>query len=140
MEKIPFRVVVRYTLLALPGVAAVVAVIVVARSWLELPPWMLWAVPAGWILKEIVTFPFVWRSYDPERKGVSAAMTGSCGVVLKRLSPKGRVRVRGESWRAERLGPGDAIEPGRAVRVVRREGLTLFVEPEDDCNPPPPAA
>jgi membrane-bound serine protease (ClpP class) len=42
-------------------------------------------------------------------------------------SPKGMVRVHGELWRA--AAAGQAISAGTRVRVIRVEGLTLYVEP-----------
>jgi membrane-bound serine protease (ClpP class) len=41
-------------------------------------------------------------------------------------SPKGMVRVHGELWRA---AAGQLISAGTRVRVVRVDGLTLYVEP-----------
>ena len=54
-------------------------------------------------------------------------LTGEIGETLEALSPIGYVRVHGERWKAESLA--GAIEKGRKVRVVRLEGLKLFVEP-----------
>ena len=42
----------------------------------------------------------------------------------------GRVSVRGETWRAE-VGPSARLAIGDAVRVVSRDGLTLWVKPVD---------
>ena len=57
-------------------------------------------------------------------------MIGERAIVRERLAPSGYVKVRGELWRAEKSGDGPAIESGQPVRVVKREGLTLFVEEE----------
>jgi membrane protein implicated in regulation of membrane protease activity len=44
----------------------------------------------------------------------------------------GRIRVDGEEWRAEAAGPiRGPIEEGRTVRVVRIDGVTVFVEPAE---------
>lgn len=53
-------------------------------------------------------------------------MVGSTGVVIEWRDRKGLVRVHGEIWaaRADR-----ALEPDIPVRIVKREGLTLTVEP-----------
>ncbi len=44
--------------------------------------------------------------------------------------PAGRVRLRGEQWRAECLS-GDSPRDGERLRVRGREGLTLLVARED---------
>jgi membrane protein implicated in regulation of membrane protease activity len=82
-----------------------------------------------WVVKELVMFPFVWRSYDMNRPGISGVLTGARGIVVEPLSPRGRVRVKGENWKAECISGRTILEKGARVRVVRREGLTLFVEP-----------
>jgi membrane-bound serine protease (ClpP class) len=57
-------------------------------------------------------------------------LVGSMGEATQAIgagdSPKGMVRVHGELWRA---AAGQAISAGTRVRVIRVEGLTLYVEP-----------
>jgi membrane-bound serine protease (ClpP class) len=53
-------------------------------------------------------------------------MIDSTGEVVEWSGARGRVRVRGEIWFA--LGKHSLL-PGAPVRVIRREGLTLIVEP-----------
>jgi len=57
-------------------------------------------------------------------------LIGSQGVVVKLLQSgaEGLVRVHGELWQAEAAEP---IQEGKTVRVVRVEGLKLYVEPAD---------
>jgi len=55
------------------------------------------------------------------------------GRVVAWSGGAGLVRVQGEDWQARADTP---LSPGRGVRVVRREGLALYVEPEE----PPDAA
>ncbi|MBW2433859.1 MAG: NfeD family protein, partial [Deltaproteobacteria bacterium] len=50
------------------------------------------------------------------------------GVARDRLAPSGYVKIRGELWRAEKLGDGPPIEAGQAVQIIKMEGLTLFVK------------
>ncbi len=45
---------------------------------------------------------------------------------------RGRVSIRGETWRARQaVGCGRPLAAGAAVRVVEREGLTLVVAAAD---------
>jgi membrane-bound serine protease (ClpP class) len=55
-------------------------------------------------------------------------MIGERGFAKERLAPKGYVRVRGELWRAETINGGPPIERGQSVKIVKMDGLTLFVE------------
>ncbi len=53
-------------------------------------------------------------------------------VVAFDESGQGRVRVRGETWRARQAeDDGSRLEPGTEVRVVDRDGLTLVVTAGD---------
>jgi len=129
IKNIPPRVVLRYVLMNLPGTAALVLVLGLTRHWLGIPAWLAVLIVCLWVVKEIVVFPFVWKSYDTDRPGISGVLTGAQGVVLEPLAPRGRVQVKGENWKAECAGGQNILEKGARVRVVSREGLTLYVEP-----------
>lgn len=61
----------------------------------------------------------------PPRAG-GEEMIGAVGEVVEWHGSNGRVRVQGEIWAAR----GDrSFAPGDPIRVVRREGLTLTVDP-----------
>jgi len=55
-------------------------------------------------------------------------LIGSQGVAVEplRAGAEGMVRVHGELWRAESAKP---VQEGEAVRILRVEGLKLYVEP-----------
>jgi membrane-bound serine protease (ClpP class) len=57
-------------------------------------------------------------------------LIGSHGVVVKLLQSgaEGMIRVHGELWRAESAQP---VQEGKTVRVLRVEGLKLYVEPAE---------
>jgi membrane-bound serine protease (ClpP class) len=57
-------------------------------------------------------------------------LIGSEGVVVKPLQSgaEGMIRVHGELWQAQAAEP---VEEGQTVRIVRVEGLKLYVEPAD---------
>ena len=61
-------------------------------------------------------------------------LIGSNGVVTTALQAgaEGMVRVHGELWRAESSQP---LQEGRTVRVLRMEGLKLYVEPAEVASP-----
>lgn len=64
-----------------------------------------------------------------QQKVVSGAeaMIGAVGEALEKFDSAGRIRVFGEEWQARTRTP---VKRGARVKVVAREGLTLFVEPE----------
>ena len=67
---------------------------------------------------------------DAEPAG-SESLVGELGLATSTILPAtpGNAEFRGSSWPA-RSATGHAIEAGTVVRVVRMEGITLFVEPE----------
>jgi membrane-bound serine protease (ClpP class) len=54
------------------------------------------------------------------------ALLGALGETVSWERGEGRVRLRGEIWRARAESP---LTPGARVKVVAREGLVLIVEP-----------
>ena len=134
LRDIPRSVYIRYILLNLPGLAAVILVLIIIRYWVDLPVWLSVGIVAFWIIKDVLLFPFVWRSYDSERPGRSRSMIGQRGVARERLAPSGYVQVHGELWRAEKMGEDPPIEAGQPVQIVRMEGLTLYVKKLDSVE------
>ena len=130
-RKIPGQIYLRYVLLNIPELAAVVLILIIIQHWAVLPVWLFWSIIGLWIVKDALLFPFVWRAYDWNRSEPSESMIGAHGLAKQRLAPSGYVRIRGELWRAERLGDGPPIETGQTVRVEKMKGLTLFVVPAD---------
>jgi membrane-bound serine protease (ClpP class) len=53
-------------------------------------------------------------------------LMGKTGTALSELSPRGEVRVEGQTWRA--LSLGGHVKQGELVEVVGREGLILRVK------------
>jgi membrane protein implicated in regulation of membrane protease activity len=127
------RVVVKYALLQLPGLALLGGGFYWLQQAYELSVWFVLLPLFAWLIKDAILFPFLWRSFDdrpPERDPMPVGLVGT-------VTASGMVRVRGELWRAEPLeGPGP-LPPGQRVRVCRAEGLKLFVEPEIEVAPAP---
>ena len=129
-RKIPKSIYLRYILLNIPEFVAMLLILVVIQYWVVIPVWLLWSIIGFWIVKDAILFPFIWRAYDWDRAGKSRSMIGERGVAKEKLIPAGYVKIRGELWRAEKIGAGPPIEEGQPVRVKKMEGLTLFVVPE----------
>jgi membrane protein implicated in regulation of membrane protease activity len=71
-----------------------------------------------------------WFQVDPQLPPVDA-LVGEIGQVMEDLAPAavGRVELRGSAWSA-RNASGVPLSRGSRCRVVRVDGLMLFVEPE----------
>ena len=106
------RLVLRYTLLQIPGLALLVLILIVIQQWVELPAWFTWGLVITWVVKDVVLFPLVWQAYDWDHAGDANSMIGRRGVVQERLSPSGSVRVHGELWQARVMGDGPPIDKG----------------------------
>lgn len=126
------RVIGKYALFQIPGLILLAAAMAVFDHWLPIPVWAWFAVLGGWVLKDALIFPFVWRSFDDEVHGHSYSPVGLIGLALEPLDPAGRIRVRGERWRAELAEGRDPLPAGAKVRVVSARGLILYVEPDPE--------
>jgi membrane-bound serine protease (ClpP class) len=75
------------------------------------------------VLMRLVLRSRKWKSVTGKEE-----LIGARGVLVARLpaGTEGMVRVHGELWRAESSQP---LEEGETVRILRVEGLKLFVEP-----------
>lgn len=120
------RTVLKYIFFQLPSLLLLTLILLLLREWIELSWLLFWVLLGSWILKDVVLYPLVWRSYAPY-DGVHP-MLGLEGEARERIDPEGYVKVRGELWQAE-LRPGELpIDPGVSVRVVGQRGLKLIVE------------
>jgi membrane-bound serine protease (ClpP class) len=77
------------------------------------------------VLMRLVLRSRKWKSVTGKEE-----LIGAHGVAVARLSTgtEGMVRVHGELWRAESSRP---VQEGETVRILRVEGLKLYVEPAD---------
>ncbi|MCD6318787.1 hypothetical protein J7M02_06940 [Candidatus Aerophobetes bacterium] len=91
---------------------------------------MGWMILLGAIVVIIVLIAIVIAKAQFKRPTTGLdGMIGEVGVVVSRLSPDGRVRIHGrEIWNAISLFPGEVIEAGEKVEVVRIEKTTLLVK------------
>ena len=125
-----FRVVVRYALFQIPGILMALLGSWLAVTWMELPLWIAVAFVCAWVVKDMVLFRFVWRSYDDRvRPGDPFSMIGLQGIAQERLAPSGYVLVRGERWKGDVIGRHRSVEKGEIIMIRGVKGLTLLVEP-----------
>jgi len=77
---------------------------------------------------------FVMRSRKWKTATGKEEMIGASGTVTTALQAgaEGMVRVHGELWRAQSSQP---VPEGQSVKVLRVEGLKLYVEPAEAASP-----
>jgi len=56
-------------------------------------------------------------------------LVGMIGEVIEWKENKGKIKIRGEIWKAETTRGNNNLSKGTKVRVVNTLGLTLIVEP-----------
>ena len=128
----PARVLIKYSLLQLPLLVLLLVALFFIRQWVDIPLWLIWGLVAFLVVKDVIMFPRVWRSYDQSRPGDPTSIIGMRGIAKDRLAPTGYIQVRSELWRAEVMEGCSPIADGKSVLVVGIEGLTLIVRPEDE--------
>ena len=115
------------------GVAAAI-VGVLAWAGVAGPAWVQLVLFAGIAVGSLLFFRsrlVRWLQGDPQSPPVDS-LIGDIGVVARDLAPNevGRVELRGASWSARNASNG-VLRAGARCRVVRVEGLMLYVAPEE---------
>lgn len=127
MKHIPPVVYIRYFLFQLPGAVILVSIMLLVKYYADFDWYIFWIILAAWIIKDIIMFPFIWRSYDTGNESSAQNFKGKKAEVTRKLDPEGYVRIGGELWRA-RLIDDVPAEKGDRVSVEEREGLLLRVK------------
>ena len=89
---------------------------------------------AGWILKDILFYPFVWKAYAVKHKSADDKLLGAEGVVRTSLNPTGYVQVNGELWKATSGNRDATLETGCKILVSGVSGLELTVVPASGAH------
>ena len=112
----------------LGGVAALIAAICNGPVWLQIALFFVVS-----IATLAATRPLVVRLMKKDIKPTNAdRVLGGSARVTERIDndvPTGAVYIDGKTWSA-RSSTGEIIEPDAMVRVVRMEGVKLYVEKE----------
>ena len=120
-------VLIKYALFQIPETAIVIIVLLIVDKWVNIPFWFFWSFAAFWILKDIISFPFLWHAFTNTVSENQYPRIGAEGIVLEKCNPKGHVSLQGECWQAETTKSGIYIDKGEHVVVTGRKGLTLLI-------------
>jgi membrane protein implicated in regulation of membrane protease activity len=117
---------IKYLLFQIPGWIIAATVLALLVRWESLSKSLAVVCFIGWLVKDLLVYPFFRRAYEPSVTG-SARLVGSKGIAEGDLNPNGYIRVRGELWRAV-VRPGDqVVKSGAEVEVVSAERMEVFV-------------
>ncbi len=120
-----------YGLLTVGGIVAMIlgAMMLVDAPIPEMRIGLRTLVPAALLMAAwtIVLVRLVMKAQARPAVTGQAALLGATAVAEESLAPDGWVRLMGERWRAVADGP---VAKGDRVRVLRLEGLTLYVKKE----------
>jgi len=124
----------RYWLAQVPGWMVAGAALWFLWEQLGVPGWLAGLVFAGFVVKDLVFYPFAVRTLEAPARAGWEGLIGRRATVLDPLEPVGRVSLEGEAWRAEAV-PGSGFVGRRATVVVEGvAGLTLRVRPEREAR------
>jgi membrane protein implicated in regulation of membrane protease activity len=92
----------------------------------------LWLQVVIWLVLSLVLVLFLRRFFQPRRRKskIQDAVMGETLTAIP-AGTTGRVLYEGNSWRARCDDDKLSLAPQQAVYVVRREGTTLIVMPEN---------
>lgn len=92
----------------------------------------------AWLVIPALVVIFMWGVYmyrmNVKVLGMpvqSMGLEGLEGKALTDIDEMGKIKVRGEIWNAQSVKK-EKIKKGTKVRIVKREGITVEVEPVED--------
>ena len=121
---------IKYLLFQIPGWIIAAAVLTALVNWELLTKGIAVLCFFGWLLKDLLLYPFFRRAYEPGVTG-SARLVGSKGIAEGDLTPKGYIRVRGELWRAVASPADHVLRSGTEVEIIGAERMEVFVRALD---------
>jgi membrane-bound ClpP family serine protease len=121
---------IKYLLFQIPGWIISALVLMLLWHWKLIPKWLAVLCFFGWLLKDLLVYPFFRRAYEPGITG-SARLVGSRGVAQGDLAPTGYIRVRGELCRAAVRPADQVVRSGAEVEIVSAERMEVFVRAVD---------
>jgi membrane protein implicated in regulation of membrane protease activity len=121
---------IKYLLFQIPGWIIAAAVLTALVHWEFLTKGSAVLCFFGWLLKDLLLYPFFRRAYEPGVTG-SARLVGSKGIAEGDLTPKGYIRVRGELWRAVASPADHVLRSGTEVEIIGAERMEVFVRALD---------
>lgn len=121
---------IKYLLFQIPGWIIAAAILTALVHWEFFTKGIAVLCFFGWLLKDLLLYPFFRRAYEPGVTG-SARLVGSKGIAEGDLTPRGYIRVRGELWRAVASPADHVLRSGTEVEIIGAERMEVFVRALD---------
>jgi len=122
------RIIKRYALFQIPALLILTFIYLLINQFYPISIYLFLVFMLLWIIKDMTLYPLTWRSYDVNPKTNGNPLYGKTGICLEDLNPQGRVKIRGEIWKARSRQNGRHVKKGKSIVVLDAEGLTLVVE------------
>ena len=94
------------------------------------PLWPTQAFFVVWVVKDLIIYPWVRRSYETDVKTGAERLIGATGITQEPLDPEGFIKINGELWKARVEAANQPIDRNSRVKVRATTGLILLVESE----------
>ncbi len=124
----------RYLLIQVPGAVLAGLALYALHVWFGLPRRWAIVLMVVYVLKDLILYPFLRRSYEPGSHAGPELLIGQHGTAAESFDAEGYVLVRGELWKARLVDGSAGVQAQSAVRVVGADGLTLHVAPYSGEN------
>ena len=94
------------------------------RYWIDLPLWIAVGAFLLFVIKDLLLYPLLRKSYESSPTIGADQLVGLWGVAQEQIDPRGYVHVRGELWRAETESSDKPISAGsQAAEIVFMESI-----------------
>ena len=123
-DKVTKGLIIRYSLLQLPGILFLFVGLIFIQHWIVIPGMIFWGIVLVWVLKDVVLFFYTWKAYEWKKKD---KMIGLQGMAMEKIIESGYIIVNCEKWLAVNHGD-EPIEKGESVHIHDRKGLTLYIK------------
>ena len=128
LNKYDHRNILRYSLFQIPALLIVIMVVLLIDKFYIVDNVIIIGIILLWMLKDIMLFPFVWKSYSLKDSDKLNLLIKEHGTAISSLRPKGFIKINGEIWQAELLDESVGINEGDTVEIVEVNGLVLKVK------------
>ena len=125
------RIMLRYALFQLPALFLITLTYLLIIQYRHIDIRLFLLFLALWISKDIIFYPFVWKSYVVRHHSPGEILVGKTGYALESLNPEGYIRVNGELWKAIASPEAEAIAKGERVVVHSCRDNRLLVKHSD---------
>jgi membrane protein implicated in regulation of membrane protease activity len=119
----------RYVLFQIPELIITLLILLIVRHFFDLSFWIILLILSASILKDIIMFPFVWKSYLVQDPQDHANIKGQICIATEDFEGQGMVRLNGELWKARSSNP---VQKDDRLIVKKIDGLQLFVGPSTE--------